>query len=153
MDIKIFVVFLLMAFLVIFGLISCFSSNESGDKDTVKNTLDWESQPSLTADQWSGVEPEARGSPLEGIYTGSYLTDDGNLLNVRVRLIKEYFFEASYHYADGSYNTIDIKGRFQWDDTRSIIIIDVIDAPIRYKVAKNKLIKLDEYNYVLEKVQ
>jgi hypothetical protein len=130
MDIKIFIVLLLMAFLVIFGFVSCFSNNESGEKNTLKKSIDW-----------------------EGVYTGSHLTDSGNLMNVRIRLFKEYIFEANYHYADGSYNTIDIKGRFQWDDTESIIIIDVIDAPIRYKVAKNKLIRMDEYDYVLEKVQ
>jgi copper homeostasis protein (lipoprotein) len=130
MDIKIFIVLLLMAFLVIFGFVSCFSNNEAGGKNSLKNSLDW-----------------------EGVYTGSRMTDSGNLMNVRIRLFKEHIFEANYHYADGSYNTIDIKGRFQWDDTESIIIIDVIDAPIRYKVAKNKLIRLDEYDYVLEKVQ
>jgi len=130
MDIKIFIVLFIIAFLVIFGLVSCFSSNEPSDKNSIKNSLDW-----------------------EGVYTGSRMTDSGNLMNVRIRIFKEQIFEANYHYADGSHNTIDIRGRFQWDDTESIIIIDVIDAPIRYKVAKNKLIRQDEYDYVLEKVQ
>jgi hypothetical protein len=130
MDIKIFIFLLLTAFLVIFGLVSCFSNNESGDKNSIKNSLDW-----------------------EGVYAGSRLTDSGNIMNVRIRLFKEQIFEANYHYADGSYNTIDIKGRFQWDDTESIILIDVIDAPIQYKVTKNKLIRMDDYDYVLEKVQ
>jgi hypothetical protein len=130
MDIKIFIFLVLIAVLVIFGLVSCFSSNDSGDKNSLKNSLDW-----------------------EGVYTGSRLTDSGNIMNVRIRLFKEQIFEANYHYADGSYNTIDIKGRFQWDETESIILIDVIDAPIQYKVAKNKLIRMDDYDYVLEKVQ
>ena len=128
MNKNIFII-LLMTALVILGVNSCFSNNES-DNNTIKNSLDW-----------------------KGIYAGSYLTDSGNILNVRIKLNREQTFEASYQYADGSYNIIDIKGRFQWDDTGSIILIDVIDAPIRYKVAKNKLIRQDEYDYVLEKVQ
>ena len=123
-------IILLMTALVILGINSCFSNNDSGDNNSIKNSLDW-----------------------KGIYAGSYLTDSGNILNVRIKLNKEQTFEANYQYADGSYNIIDIKGRFQWDNTGSIILIDVIDAPVRYKVSKNKLIRLDEHEYVLEKVQ
>jgi hypothetical protein len=129
MNRKLFII-MLMAIMIIFGINSCFSNNESGDKNTLNNSLDW-----------------------KGVYAGSYLTDGGNVLYVRIILKKEQTFEANYQYADGFYNTIDIKGRFRWDDTGSIIIIDVIDAPIRYKVDKNKLIRLDGYDYVLDKVQ
>jgi len=153
MNRKIFIIFLLMIVVVVFGLVffglgSCFLSNETNEKNTLKNNLDWEPQPSLTTDQWTG-----EGSPLEGVYTGSYMTDSGNVLNVRIRLSKEQKFEANYQYADGSHNTININGQFQWDSTGSVIIVDVIDAPIKYKVGKNKLIRLDDSNFELEKVQ
>jgi len=135
MNKKIFIIFLLMVLifvlaLVSFGLGSCFLSNESNDKNTLKNSLDW-----------------------EGIYAGSYMTDSGSVMNVRIKLGKEQKFEANYQYADGSHNTIDINGRFQWDETGSVILIDVIDSPIQYKVAKNKLIRIDDRNFELEKVQ
>jgi len=123
-------IYLLMVALVIFGLSSCFSNNEVNSKNSSKNSLDW-----------------------EGIYTGSYITDGGKVLNVRMRLNKDQNFEANYQYTDGSYNSIDINGRFQWDDTGSIIMIDVIDSPIQYKVAKNKLIRVDNRKLVLEKLQ
>jgi len=129
MNKKIYFIYLLMAALVIFGLSSCSSNNESNSKNSLKNSLDW-----------------------EGIYTGSYMTDGGKVLNVRIRLNKEQTFEANYQYADGYYNTIDINGRFQWDNSGSIIMIDVIDSPIHYKVARNKLIRLDNRNLVLEKI-
>jgi hypothetical protein len=129
MNRKLFII-MLTAIMIIFGINSCFSNNESGDKNTLNNSLDW-----------------------KGVYAGSYLTNNGNVINVRIKLNKEQTFEANYQYVDGSNNTIDIKGRFQWDDTGSIIMIDVIDVPIRYKVAKNKLIRLEEHNFVLDKVQ
>jgi len=130
MNRKIYFIYLVMTVLVIFGLSSCFLNYEANSKNSLKNSLDW-----------------------EGIYTGSYTTDSGNLMNVRMKLNKDQSFEANYQYADGSYNTININGRFQWDNSGSIIMIDVIDSPVHYKVAKNKLIRLDNRNFVLEKVQ
>jgi hypothetical protein len=129
MNGKIFIVLLTVA-LVVFGVSSCFSNNDSNDKNNLKNNLDW-----------------------AGVYTGTYMTDSGYIQDVRIRLNKDQSFEANIRYVDGSHNTIDIKGRFQWDETESIILIDVIDAPVKYKVSKNKLIRLDTYDYVLEKVQ
>ena len=59
------------------------------------------------------------------------------------------------------YDPANWRGSFQWDDTGSIITIDIIDAPTHYLVVQDKLIRLDENgkpmsgklagNYVLKK--
>jgi hypothetical protein len=129
MNIKNFTIFLLIAVLVIFGFNSCFPNNEPNIISNSKNSFNW-----------------------EGVYTGSFLTDSGNVQDVCIKLNKDQSFEANYQYIDGSYNSINMRGRFRWDDTESIIMIDVIDAPIQYKIAKDKMIRLDVYGYVLEKI-
>jgi len=129
MNRKILVVFLLMVVLAIFGLGSCLSNKEPIDTANSKNNLDW-----------------------EGVYTGTIPLDSGPGIALRIRLNRDQSFEMNHEYLDGSYSTTNWEGSFQWDDTGNIIKIDIIDAPVQYKVAKDKLIRLDVYNYVLTKV-
>jgi len=128
MNLKTFVIFFLMAALVILGLGSCLSNKGPNDAHNSKNNVDW-----------------------EGEYIGTVVSDSGVVLNVRLRLNRDQSFEYNCEYLDKSHDPINFRGPFQWDDAGSIIIIDVIDAPTQYKVVKDKLIRLDVYNYELKK--
>jgi len=128
MNRKAFLVVVLMAVPVICGLGSCLSNKGPHDINNPKDNLDW-----------------------EGVYTGSFLTNSGYVLNVRITLSRDQGFELYYEYADGSHEPFSWTGSFRWDDTGSIIMVEIIDAPSQYKVAKDKLIRLDVYDYALEK--
>jgi len=129
MNKKAFVISLLMAVLIIFGLGSCLSNKGPNKTNNSKNNLDW-----------------------EGLYTGSFVTNSGHTMNVRLRLNRDQSFDAIYEYPEGEYNSYSMWGPFKWDETGSIIMIDLIDAPIQYRVVKDKLIRLNAYDYVLAKV-
>jgi len=128
---------LLTAALVI-SLSFCRSNKEFYDTYNSKINLDW-----------------------EGVYTGTIPSASGPGINVRLKLNRNQIFELNYEFLDRPNNPINRAGSFQWDNTGSIIKIDIIDAPLYYKVAENKLIQLDMNgklisgkladNYVLEK--
>ena len=130
MNLKTFVVFFLMAALVILGLGSCLSNSGPNDARNSKNNIDW-----------------------EGEYIGTVVSDSGVVLNVRLRLNRDQSFELNYEYLDKSHDPFNFRGPFQWDHAGNIIIIDVIDALTQYKVVKDKLIRLDMYNYELKKAR
>jgi uncharacterized lipoprotein NlpE involved in copper resistance len=136
MNRKAFIIFL--AALVIFGLGSCLS-NKGVDKDhNARNSLDW-----------------------AGVYTGTTPSASGSGIDVRLRLNNDQSFELNYKYLDRPDSTFNWTGSFKWDDTGSIITLDITDAPPHYKVTENMLIQLDMNrkqisgnladNYVLKK--
>ena len=140
MNRKTFVTFLLAAALVTFGLGSCLSNKRPNEIHNSKNDFDW-----------------------EGVYTGRVLSADGHIVDISMKLIRDQRFEFNYEYMDGSHESFNFGGPFQWDNTGSVIMIDIIDAPVYYKVTKNELIRLEEkngkqipgklnYNYVLKKI-
>jgi uncharacterized lipoprotein NlpE involved in copper resistance len=133
---KAFIIFL--AALVVFGLGSCLS-NKGFDKDhNARNSLDW-----------------------EGVYTGTIPSASGPGIDVRLKLNRDQTFELNYKYLDRPGSPFNWTGSFQWDDTGSIITLNVKDVPPHYKVGENKLIQLDMSgkqisgnladNYVLKK--
>jgi uncharacterized lipoprotein NlpE involved in copper resistance len=120
MNRKTFIIFLLIAALVIFGSGSCLS-NKMIDKDhNARNSLDW-----------------------DGVYTGTIPSASGPGIDVRLRLNNDQSFELNYKYLDRTGSPVNWTGSFKWDDTGSIITLDVIDAPPHYRVAQNKLTQLD----------
>jgi len=98
----------------------------------------------------------------EGVYKGTIPAADCDGINVTMKLNKDQSFEMSYEYIGRVREPFTWTGKFKWDDTGNIIIIDIIDAPSFYKVAKNMLTQLDmegklikgnlAANYVLKKV-
>jgi uncharacterized lipoprotein NlpE involved in copper resistance len=131
-------IFILMAAITILGLSSCLS-NPAVDKNNAKDNIDW-----------------------AGVYEGTIPAADCDGINVSMELFKDQTFEMSYEYIGKSTEPFIWKGKFKWDDTGNIIIIDIIDAPNYYKVEKTKLIQLDmkgkpikgklAENYVLNRV-
>jgi hypothetical protein len=121
MNKKVFVVFLLAAALVILGLGSCQSYNRPIDRHNSRLCLDW-----------------------EGVYSGTIMTSDGRAIVKSLRLNADQSFEMNLEYPDRAYDPINLRGNFKWDETGSIIYIDVIDSPTYYKVAQSMLIELDE---------
>jgi uncharacterized lipoprotein NlpE involved in copper resistance len=121
---------LLVAALIIFGLSSCLSNKEQNKICNAKNSLNW-----------------------EGVYTGTItMLGNGNAASVRIRLYRDQSLEFNHVYVDGSYEPIIYRAPFIWDDTGNIIMLDAMDAPVQYKVERDKLIRLDDNNYVLKKV-
>jgi len=131
MNKKTVIIILLMTALVIFGLSSCLSNKGFNEIRNARDSLDW-----------------------AGVYTGTVIrSGNGHADNVRIRLYRDNSIEFTYQYADGSYNPINFKASFKWDDTGNIIMTDVMDAPAQYKVEKNRLIRLNDNNQVLDKVR
>jgi len=121
---------LIIAALIIFGLSSCLSNKERNLIRNAKNSLDW-----------------------EGVYTGTVIMlSNGQVASVRIKLDRDQSLEFNHVYVDGLYESINFRASFIWDDTGNIIMLDAMDAPVKYKVERNKLIRLDNNNYVLEKV-
>jgi len=121
---------LLMAALIIFGLSSCLSNKEQNKTRNAKNNLDW-----------------------EGVYAGTVImSSNGHAASVRIRLDRDQSLIFNHVYVDGIYEPINFRASFIWDETGNIIMLDAMDAPVKYKVDKDKLIRLDDNNYVLEKV-
>jgi len=127
MNKKTFIITLLAA-LVIFGLSSCLSNKGHNNTRNARNNLNW-----------------------EGAYSGSYMTNSGDTLNVRIILSGYQTLEFYCEYADNVYDPINFTIPLKWDDTGNIVMIDVMDTSVQYEVAKNKLTRLDTYKYTLKK--
>jgi len=115
---KVFI-FALIVILVITGLSACSKTGKTAGVQNPKTSLDW-----------------------AGVYTGTIPAADVSGINVRMQINKNNTYELTYEYLDKP-NTFTFNGAFKWDDTSSVIIIDIADAPSFYKVAENKLIQLD----------
>jgi hypothetical protein len=123
-----------MTAMVIFGLSFCFPIKGLDKDHNSRNSLDW-----------------------EGVYTGT-TPWASERINVLLRRNLDQSFVLEYDYLDRPDDPVHyFPGlSFQWDDTGNTITIDILCAPTHYKVAENKLIRLDEngmplYNYVLKK--
>jgi len=124
-------VLLLMTALVISGFSSCLTIKGTNETGSAKNSLNW-----------------------EGVYFGTVImSGNGHAVNVRIRLYGDQNYEFNSEYTDGSYKPVNFKASFKWDDSGNIIMMDAMDAPVQYKVEKDRLIRLDENNYVLKKVR
>jgi len=98
----------------------------------------------------------------EGVYKGTIPAADCDGINVTMKLNKDQSFEMTYEYIGKGDNPFTWTGKFKWDDTGNIVILDTKDGPNYYKVAKNMLTQLDmegkpikgnfAANYVLKKV-
>ena len=90
----------------------------------------------------------------EGVYTGRVLLDQGHVADVRIKLNRDQSLEYNREYVDKAYDVppLNFTAPFRWDDTGNIIMMDAIDVPVQYKVERDKLIRLDEDNFVLKKV-
>jgi len=131
MKIKAFV-FSLTAAAVIFGLGSCLSVKVTNNKYSSRTNYDW-----------------------EGTYAGRHQAGGENGLDVIVKIDKDQRFEMYYEYVDKSRDPFSWIGTFKWDKTGTIILVDIIDAPVQYKVEKDKLLRLDlgVNNYTLYKIR
>jgi len=114
------VVSVLLAAFAIFGLGSCLSNREPVDIHNAKISLDW-----------------------DGVYTGTIPSASGSGIDVLLKLNPDQSFELRYIYLDRAHNPFTRTGSFQWDDTGSIITLNINDTPPYYKVAENKLFQLD----------
>ena len=128
MDRNTSIIILLMIALSAFALSSCISNMTLKGIRNSKNNLDW-----------------------EGVYTATILSAAGHYMDVRIRLKLDQGFEFYYGRMDGAFDPFYWKGSFRWDETENIIMADINYVHHRYKVAKDKLIRLDMDNFVLEK--
>jgi uncharacterized lipoprotein NlpE involved in copper resistance len=119
-----------MVVLVIFGLGSCLSSKGANETKNAKNNLDW-----------------------EGVYTSTVLLNNEYAADVCIKLNRDQRLEYNIEYVDKAYEPFNFITPFRWDDTGNIIMMDPMDAPVQYKVEKDKLIQLGSDNYVLKKVR
>jgi len=120
---KAFSIVILIAAFAVIVLGSCVSSSS-------KDSVDW-----------------------AGVYKSKVPLDNGSDLSVRLKLYTDQTFELRFECLDKSNETIDWTGWFMWDDTGNIIILDIIDAPVYYKVTKNMLIELNNKGKPVSKKQ
>lgn len=78
----------------------------------------------------------------EGVYTGTIPAADGPGINVQLTLDVDETYEISYEYIDKSESFV-AAGKFTWDESEGIIMLDAPDLPPYYKVGEGILIQLD----------
>jgi uncharacterized lipoprotein NlpE involved in copper resistance len=120
MDRKEYVLFTLIITLVIFMIGSCFSNRVVIKDSNSRDSLDW-----------------------NGVYTGIVPSASGTGIYVSMSLEKDQSFDLSYNYLDRPEDQFNWTGSFKWDDTGSIITLDIIGVLTNYRVSENKLIQLD----------
>jgi len=130
MDKNISVIIILMLALTTCALSSCVSNMALKGINNSKDKLDW-----------------------EGVYSAVILSAEGHFLDVRVKLKLDQSFEFYYGRMDGAFDPFFWKGAFMWDQTGNIIMANINGVRHQYKVVKDKLIRLDMDNFVLEKAQ
>jgi len=130
MDRNISIIILLMLAVIALALSSCITSIETKGSRNSRSYLDW-----------------------QGVYKAVILSNEGNYIDVRIRLNLDQSFEFYYERMDGAFDPFYWKGVFQWDKTENIIIADINYVHQQYKVEKNKLIRLDVNNFILVKEQ
>ena len=92
----------------------------------------------------------------EGDYTGIVMLSGGPVVDARIKLNTDNSFEMDYVYLGKAYSPFNAEGKFRWDNTGNIIMIDINTAPTYYLVTKNMMTLLDHKgspidNYVLKK--
>jgi len=114
------IIILHMATVAISGLDSCCTNQEIVDIHNSRISLDW-----------------------AGVYKGIVQYNESSYIEVRLKLNYDDSFELRLVYLNNSRNPINWEGSFKWDNTGNIIILDIVDAPLIYRVTSNKLIRLD----------
>ena len=99
----------------------------------------------------NGVRNSKKSLYWEGVYTATILSNESHYMDVRIRINLDQSFEFYYGRVDGAFDPFYWKGSFRWDETGNIIIADINGVRHQYKVVKDKLIRLDADNFVLEK--
>ena len=132
----------LVAALVIFGLGACRSTQGENKDNRVISDI---------SSSWSGQ------------YAGTIPSASGRMIRVFLNLHSDDTFNLSYSFVDISNNFFSTRGKFEWDETKSNITLEVENFPPYYKVEFNKLIQLDRdgkaitgdqaENYVLRKMK
>jgi len=132
-------IFILMAVIAISALGSCQSTQGIDNPHNAKNSVDW-----------------------DGVYEGTIPAADCEGINVSMELFKDQTYQMSYEYIGKGDKPFIWKGKFKWDNTGNVIILDSTDAPNYYKVEKSRLIQFDMKgkpikgvladNYVLNRV-
>jgi len=132
-------IFILMAAITILALGSCLSTQGIDNQHNAKNSVDW-----------------------VGVYEGTIPAADCDGINVSMELFKDQTYQMSYEYIGKGDKPFIWTGKFKWDDTGNIIILDSTDVSNYYKVVEHRLIQLDMKgkpikgvladNYVLNRV-
>jgi uncharacterized lipoprotein NlpE involved in copper resistance len=115
-------ILVLAAALLVLGLGACRSNARAVDPaHNSRNSLNW-----------------------DGVYTGTIPAADAEGINVQITLYPDETYEKQYEYIGKPDSFID-KGTFEWDETGSVIKLDVDEQkePPYYKVGENILIQLD----------
>jgi hypothetical protein len=132
MEINFFyIIYLLIIAFIALGIGSFASNNESFQ--SARKNIDW-----------------------EGDYTGIIMLSGGPIVDARIKLNDDHSFEMDYVYLGKAYSSFNTGGKFRWDSTGNIIMIDINDAPSYYLITKNMMTLLDNKgrpidNYVLKK--
>jgi uncharacterized lipoprotein NlpE involved in copper resistance len=126
-----YIIYLLVIAFIALG-IGSFASNNESNQNARKN-IDW-----------------------EGDYTGIVMLSGGPVVDARIKLNTDNSFEMDYVYLGKAYSPFNAEGKFRWDNTGNIIMIDINDVPSYYLVTKNMMTLLDHKgspidNYVLKK--
>ena len=111
--------YILLVLLSITLLGSCVS-NKAGNANTPEFGLDW-----------------------VGVYSGVIPAADGPGIEVQITLNSDRTFTVQYKYIDRIDSTFIHEGKFTWNKTGEIIVLDIENIPPYYKVGENKLIQLD----------
>jgi len=126
-----YIIYLLVIAFIVLGIGSHVSNRET--IQNARKNLDW-----------------------EGDYTGIVMLSGGPVVDARIKLNTDNSFEMDYVYLGKAYSPFNAEGKFRWDSTGNIIMIDINDAPSCYFVTKNMMTLLDKKgspidNYVLKK--
>ena len=83
-----------------------------------------------------------------GAYEGAIPLADGGVVDVRIRLNRDYTFEMRREYAGGENGVFVTGGTFRWDDAGRNVALDVregdaLRGPGLYQVGESFLLKLD----------
>jgi uncharacterized lipoprotein NlpE involved in copper resistance len=129
---------ILPALFLITGLFSC-ASNKASDIHTPEISMSW-----------------------PGVYTGVTPAADGPGIRVRLTLNPNRTYVLQYQYIDRGDSVFSHEGKFTWDKTGRIVILDIKDYPRYYMAAEDRFIQLDMQgneitgdladNYILEKI-
>jgi len=112
----------LVAVLVILGLGACRSTEGENKDNQVISDI---------SSSWSGQ------------YAGTIPSANGREISVFLNLHSDDTFNLSYSFVGISNNFFSTRGKFEWDETKSNIILKVKNFPPYFRVEANKLILLD----------
>ena len=86
----------------------------------------------------------------DGTYTGIIPSASVSGINVQITLNSDETFLLNYQYIDRSDDVYTRTGTFKWDNSGSIITLDIQDIPPFYKVGENTLTQLDMHGNIID---